>query len=128
MARMLDTTDISAAVAASKARCAHHLNEDTEEGAISRFTHQVTEAMTVWRSLELNRGTNPAHVAHAMLRAFEAAIAGHLSQHVEPDLYQVAVMGIAQEMALDLMRVLTASPDEMAKFGMSIHPKDVGTA
>lgn len=125
---MLDPSDVSAAVEASKARCAHHLEENTEEGALSRFVHQVTEPMLVWRTLEMNRGTDPAHVAHAMLRAFETTIAGHFSQHIEPHLYPVAVIGIAQEFASDLMRVLMAESDEVAKYSTKIHPKDVGTA
>jgi hypothetical protein len=104
------------------------LSENSELGAIARLEHDVTLAMTLWRSKEINRDTHPAHVGHALLRGFEAVIGGHILQHVAPEDQPRAAFSLAMELLSDLMTIVGATEEDRRKYMTRIDSVEAGMA
>lgn len=93
----------------------HSLSENSELGALACFKNDVTLAMTLWRCKEINRDTDPAHAGHA-LRGFEAAIGGHILQHVDPENQPRMAFSMAMNLLSDLMLIIGATEEERRKY------------
>jgi len=129
MTHQIDLAEVEAMLATRRKAIEADLEGDSEEAVIARNEVEVAHAMTIWRTKEANRGTNPKHIIEAMIRNSVASIAGQLLQSIRsPDDQASAAVGICQEMLLHMLKIISATEEERAKYSRVIKATDGGAA
>ncbi|WP_213287557.1 hypothetical protein [Bradyrhizobium sp. sGM-13] len=128
MAHMIDLEEVQEAVAAARERYVRDSELPGHDGAVSRLGVDADEALTIWRSKEQNRDTDPNNIINALVTALVAHIAGELMQHAEDrEMRTRAAMSVGATFIQTLLNTMSAA-DAGAFQIQNIPSKQVGIA
>lgn len=116
MPQLFDLSEVRASLDAFIESEKHKIDLPGHEGVLTRCQHAVLTPITIWRTAESNRGTDPALIMDAIISMCASTIAGEVTENVSDIDAQFSVVNkILNALAKSIAATIADGPVEVIK-------------